>query len=90
MIQIKVTNSKSLFNELDDKVLGLAELVTPEMKIHYSNAIYGIIKKYNLVINDYMNNQKMILYTFLENNNPLQNLSELQIKINIFFFCFFI
>ena len=27
----------------------------------------------------------MKLYTFLENNNPLENLNELQIKINIFF-----
>jgi len=32
-----------------------------------------------------MNNQKLILYQFLENNNPSQNLSELEIKINIFF-----
>jgi hypothetical protein len=32
-----------------------------------------------------MNNQTIKLYEFLENNNPSQNLSELDVKINIFF-----
>ena len=32
-----------------------------------------------------MSDQKMILYKFLENNNPSQNFSDLEIKINIFF-----
>jgi hypothetical protein len=32
-----------------------------------------------------MTDPKMKLYTFLENNNPSKNLSELKIKINIFF-----
>jgi hypothetical protein len=32
-----------------------------------------------------MNDQKMKLYKFLENNNPSQNFNELEIKINIFF-----
>jgi hypothetical protein len=32
-----------------------------------------------------MNNQKMKLYAFLEKNNPSNNLSELNTKINIFF-----
>ena len=32
-----------------------------------------------------MNNPKLKLYQFLENNNPSQNFSELEIKINIFF-----
>jgi len=32
-----------------------------------------------------MSDQKMKLYQFLENNNPSQNFSELEIKINIFF-----
>ena len=32
-----------------------------------------------------MNNPKLMLYQFLENNNPSQSFSELEIKINIFF-----
>jgi len=32
-----------------------------------------------------MNNQKMKLFTFLEKNNPSNNLSELHTKVNIFF-----
>ena len=32
-----------------------------------------------------MSNQKIKLYTFLENNNPSQNHHDLEIKINIFF-----
>jgi len=32
-----------------------------------------------------MNNPKLKLYEFLENNNPSQNFSDLEIKINVFF-----
>ena len=32
-----------------------------------------------------INNPKLRLYEFLENNNPSQNFSDLEIKINIFF-----